>query len=302
MDFARARFRAANMQKLSKKEYWDSQYAAKASGDNGRPGTGGLPSLIRRLVASGPLRCLQPYRTYRLWEAIYETHLPKAPGAKVVEIGSAPGHHLVRLNRRYGYDPYGIEYADAGVRLNRRVFADSGLDPDHVIHSDFFAGDVLERYRGFFDVVVSRGFIEHFSEPVDVIDRHLALLKPGGTLVVSVPNLRGFNWLCTRFSDPRALAMHNLRIMDRRVFLSLFSRPGLQRIFCGYYGTFDLVYAGASRRGLRKLLAIWAYGTQLLINAMLRLLFGARGAEGATFSPLLMYIGRKRDPDTRSQR
>ena len=50
-----------------------------------------------------------------------------------------------------------------------------------------------------FDVVMSRGFIEHFDEPSSVVDRHLDLLKPGGLLVVSIPNLRGVNGLLTRF-------------------------------------------------------------------------------------------------------
>jgi len=35
------------------------------------------------------------------------------------------------------------------------------------------------------------GFIEHFDEPVGVVVRHLDLLKPGGILLLGVPNYGG---------------------------------------------------------------------------------------------------------------
>ena len=102
------------------------------------------------------------------------------PGAAVVEIGSAPGEHLVRLSETFGLVPYGIEYSAAGVEVNRAVFAARGLDPENVIQMDFFSDECLLSCRERFDVVVSRGFIEHFADAAQVVDRHLELLKPGG--------------------------------------------------------------------------------------------------------------------------
>jgi 2-polyprenyl-3-methyl-5-hydroxy-6-metoxy-1,4-benzoquinol methylase len=41
--------------------------------------------------------------------------------------------------------------------------------------------------------VISFGFIEHFDNPENVIQKHLDLLKPGGILIVGVPNFTGIH-------------------------------------------------------------------------------------------------------------
>ena len=282
------------MRRLSDEEYWDSEYRDAAGRRPSRSLPARLKALLRNAPRSGVLRLLAPYRDYLLWDVIYPGHLPRRPGAKVVEIGSAPGHYLVRLHREYGYEPYGIEYTEQGVALNRRAFADGGLDPSHVIHCDFLSQDVMDRYEGFFDVVVSRGFIEHFSDVPDVIDRHVRLLKEGGSLVVGIPNLLGFNYVYTWLIDRELLKIHNLRIMDLAAYRRLFRRPDLDRLFCGYYGTFDFGIARARRRGLRRAAVRAAHLAQLPLNALLRVTLGKRGAESRAFSPLLLYIGRKK--------
>ena len=64
---------------------------------------------------------------------------------------------------RFGYDPYGVEYTDQGVEVNRRVFSRRGLDPAHVIHADFLSREFQDCYRGAFDVVCSPGTVVLFS-------------------------------------------------------------------------------------------------------------------------------------------
>lgn len=64
------------------------------------------------------------------------------------------------------------EYSPVGAKLNRENFKDWGLNPEHVIESDFFADDFQSAYRAQFDVVISRGFIEHFTSLQPVIDAH----------------------------------------------------------------------------------------------------------------------------------
>ena len=282
------------MKRLSDKEYWNDGYRAAAGGRSSRSLSARLRAIVRNQPGSGMFRLLAPYREYLLWDVIYPGCLPRRPGTKVVEIGSAPGRYLVQLHREYGYDPWGIEYSEQGAALNRRAFADNGIDPNQVIHGDFLSPHIMERYEGFFDVVVSRGFIEHFSNAPDVIDRHIRLLKEGGSLVVGIPNLLGFNYLYTWLIDRELLRMHNLHIMEPAAYRQLFRRSDLECLFCGHYGTFDLGIARARRPGLRKVAARAAHAAQLPLNALLRITLGTRGAETRTFSPLLLYIGRKR--------
>ncbi|HNA96843.1 MAG TPA: methyltransferase domain-containing protein, partial [Chitinophagaceae bacterium] len=109
---------------------------------------------------------------------------------------------MVRLNKTFGYEPYGVEYAEAGANLNREVFRQNGLDPNNVIRADAFSEEFLSRYEGYFDLVISRGFIEHFTEMDKVINMHLRLLKPGGKLIVTIPKLTGVPNLIFRVFNP----------------------------------------------------------------------------------------------------
>jgi SAM-dependent methyltransferase len=55
-------------------------------------------------------------------------------------------------------------------------------------------GDFFDRARlpaGHFDVIYSGGFIEHFPEPENLMQRMSELLSPRGVVVTSVPNLHG---------------------------------------------------------------------------------------------------------------
>ncbi len=148
-------------------------------------------------------------------------------------------------------------------------------------------------YREQFDIVVSRGFIEHFTDVDSVVDRHIDLLSPGGYLIVSVPNLRGLNYVLARLLDSSAIPRHNISIMRKDAFASLFQKPNLQGSFCAYYGTFSfyLFTAGSSR--LQSVMLKSAYKIQPILNLAFRTLFEDKGAEQGITSPSLLYIGRK---------
>ena len=57
-----------------------------------------------------------------------------------------------------------------------------------------FVGDFLESPYppGFFDVVVFWHVLEHVRDPVAALRKSRAILKPGGLLVVAVPNLESY--------------------------------------------------------------------------------------------------------------
>lgn len=234
------------------------------------------------------------YSDYQEWDVLYDAHLPKTKGLKIIEIGSAPGTNLVRLHQTFGYEPYGVEYAEAGAALNRQVFSQHGLNPNNVIRADFFSESFLAQYEGTFDLVISRGFIEHFTDMAPVIDAHLRLLKPGGKLIITIPKLTGVPNLLFRLFNPAVIPMHNLQIMNRKSFASLFQRAELQQQYCNYYGTFKSHVCGAAQLSGVKLTIMNALmNGQLLLNLLFRCAFGKRGAESHAFSPYLIYIGAK---------
>ena len=118
-------------------------------------------------------------------------HLGDKPGQRVIEVGSAPGRNLVRLHRRFGLDPWGVEYTATGARLNRGRFEAIGVDPAQVIEEDALSDAFLSRWGGQFDVVFSMGFIEHFDDPGPVVRRHIELCRPGGLVVSRCPTCVG---------------------------------------------------------------------------------------------------------------
>jgi 2-polyprenyl-3-methyl-5-hydroxy-6-metoxy-1,4-benzoquinol methylase len=248
---------------------------------------------LKRAVGQATVEKLAAYDEYLLWNVILPQHFNPAPGSKVLEVGSAPGVFLVEMHQKYGCVPYGVEYSEAGVELNKNVFRQNGLDPDNVIYSDFFSEDFLNRYRGQFDVVVSRGFIEHFTDVQRVVDRHIDLLRTGGYLIVSVPNLRGLNYFLARMLDSSAIPRHNISIMKKKAFTNLFEKPDLHPSFCAYYGTFSFYLFTSGSSALQSLMLKGGYQIQPILNLGFRTLFGDKGAEQGLTSPSLLYIGKK---------
>ncbi|MGH8372258.1 MAG: class I SAM-dependent methyltransferase [Gammaproteobacteria bacterium] len=291
--------KTSSAQKLTERTYWDTVYR----GSDGHPeiaSAGSDVSIGKRLKTGikgilGPrfTQALGNYDDYLLWDVILPRFLENRTGQSVVEIGSAPGDFLVALHQRFGLVPYGIEYSPIGADLNRRTFTEAGLNPNHVVEADVLAPDTCTKYQEFFDVVVSRGFIEHFTDPADVIARHLDLLKPGGLLIVGIPNLRGLNYLLSSIFDRHVVAMHNLTIMTRDHLAALFPDNLVMPAFCNYYGTFNVRLISARPTSPLRVVLTLCHKVQPVLNLTFRCLFGRHGAESRWFSSNLLFIGIK---------
>lgn len=289
------------MKRLSKEEYWDSRYNIKSVTDGNTTFKKDVKSFLKKylnifskFIYKLTGNKIHNYREYITWNILYKKYLPNEEGLKVIEIGSAPGNYLVKLNRSFGYIPYGIEYSPKGAELNREVFRENNLDPGNVINADFFSEDFQRQYNEYFDIVVSRGFIEHFTDVKSVVDKHINLLKKGGLLMITIPNLRWMNFILGWFFNRKFLKMHNLEIMKKDVFSRLFDENELSTKYCDYFGTFHFGLFFAERNSLIKYIHIACMQAQNLLNLCFRLLFGDKGAESRYFSPNLIFIGIKK--------
>ncbi len=282
------------MERLTEREHWDAQHDSGELKNVGQGAKGGLTMLFRRVLGSRVDAWTHDYSEYLLWDVLYKNYLPSVKGARVLEVGSAPGTHLVQLWRTFGYEPYGVEYSGRGVESNRRLFQVHGLDPHNVIHDDFFSPQFQTTHANHFDIVVSRGFIEHFTDPEAVIDHHLNVLRPGGHLVVTIPNLCGVNYALARFFHREVVPMHNVTIMRHDVFCRLFRPDRFSPLVCGYYGTFSFGIFNARPDSARRHVLRWCGRVQRFLNLLFRLLFDGRGAESRSLSPYLVFIGVKK--------
>jgi SAM-dependent methyltransferase len=180
---------------------------------------------------------------------------PQAP-AQVIEIGCAPGKWLVFFAKELGYQVHGIELVPAAALATVKNMQLCGVWDAQIHVGDFFTTDIEKQ----FDVVLSLGFVEHFTEVWPVFLRQWAMVKPGGLLIVGVPRFRGLNhviqWCVDRFlpKAARLLPKHNARVMDPDIFEGFAMLVGGEIILNERLGGFEpaLFPAGQIRHKLPR--------------------------------------------------
>lgn len=281
---------------MTNKEHWDSIYDNKKVQNDLKESTRTQEKLKllleKKLGKTFSSYIIDNYKEYLFWQ-ICRQYLPKKEGLKILEVGSAPGNRLVNFHQKFGYIPYGVEYSKKGVELNRKIFFLNNIDPKNVIYADFLSNDFQIEYKNYFDIVISFGFIEHFTNVNTVIKKHINMLKSGGICVIAIPNIKGFNYLLTLLFNRKVIKMHNLEIMEIKTFSKLFNNMDLSILYLNYYGTFNFgLFNTKKHTPPWYLLKVCNY-LQLILNLIFRLIFKEKGMESNLFSPHLICIGEK---------
>lgn len=128
------------------------------------------------------LESLDWYYLTGKWE--HDVALEDIPAdADVLEIGCGRGEFIERLGLKTAGRVRGIE-------LNKNAVAAAQAKGLPVSETDLheIAGDAKEE----FDVVCCFQVLEHIAQPFEFLQLCTQLLKPGGRLIVSVPNREGF--------------------------------------------------------------------------------------------------------------
>jgi len=168
---------------------------------------------------------------------IPKTHFKR----KMVEIGCAPGKWLVFFNKELGYLVEGYEYLELAAQKTRENLQLNNVN-DHQFHiyaGDFTTVKITER----FDVVLSLGFIEHFQNFQEILEKHLTILKDGGRLIIGIPNFHGVNYGIQKFLDRylrnKILPNHNLTVMKRPTLQDFAQTHNIHLVFNNYIGGFE---------------------------------------------------------------
>ncbi|MBI4256909.1 class I SAM-dependent methyltransferase [Candidatus Uhrbacteria bacterium] len=135
-------------------EFWDEQWHKEN---------------IKTLIASG--------KTHHFIEHFTKRYVPA--GGKILEGGCGSGQVVWCLNK-WGYDAYGIDYADRTIRAVSENLPNLQLSVEDVRHTTF--------PNNFFDAYWSLGVIEHFWDGFDEITQEAhRVLKPDGIFFLSFP-------------------------------------------------------------------------------------------------------------------
>lgn len=182
--------------------------------------------------------------TNYLFNDLFKKFLPF--GGTYLEIGCTPGTTMVNFHKTFGYLVTGLDYSQTEVV--RHTLEQYGVTDGEVIEADFTTTSVFRQ----FDVVTSFGFVEHFKNYAEIVCKQAEFVKPGGYLVVEVPNLRYINWLMYRIFDRDLLDIHNLDIMNPYVLSRPILNTGNFAIqFCNYYFT-NLLFFDANNPVITK--------------------------------------------------
>ena len=168
-----------------------------------------------------------------IWQETYEAagnHVES-----VCEIGCYPGRHLAYVASKYSLKAIGVDFNSDVQTIQENL--EAMKVPEAVVkNADFLTHEPQQGEKA--DIVFSIGFIEHFLNVQDVLDRHLDYLKPGGALFVSIPNMRGLIHPYKLLVDKPNLRIHNLKTMRYRVFREFAQRNALTTHFLKYRNGF----------------------------------------------------------------
>lgn len=191
-----------------------------------------------------PNRISKDFKLDRIISETIKDYIPKANyDKKVLEIGCAVGKWLVFFYEELNYIIHGIEYLESGVKKTIENFEKCQISSKSykVLKEDFSTSHIDEKY----DIVMSLGFIEHFKDPISILDKHLSILKEEGFLIIGVPNFTGINRYLQKNIDKylepqeKILSTHNLTTMKKNFYLEFARNRELNLVFMGYIGGFE---------------------------------------------------------------
>jgi SAM-dependent methyltransferase len=137
----------------------------------------------------------------------------RVPVGRVLDLGSGDGafvHHMAS----HGWDATGVDFSPAAQELALR----------RKLRGRFLLGSLadLDLDGEAFDAVTLWQVLEHIGEPLPVLRRAREILRPGGLLVASVPNIDGLSAVLTQerwwgLDVPRHLVHYTPRTLRHAV-------------------------------------------------------------------------------------
>ena len=177
-----------------------------------------------------------------------------------IELGGFPGYYAAYLKKYQHLDTTLFDYYIHQGLINQ-LLEKNGLKQGDIsiIEADLFNYQPTLLY----DMVLSFGLIEHFSNTRSIIQTHLLFLKPGGTLFITLPNFRGVNGWVQRKFDRENYDKHYIESMDPALLARYCRELGLKSVESYYHGKFSTWLENRSQKSTAVRLlhkAVWLTG------------------------------------------
>ncbi len=213
-------------------------------------------------------------------------------GKLLLEVGCGNSVWLPYFAKQYGVKPFGIDYSKHGCEQAEAILKRERVS-GNIYHADMFSPPESLKER--FDIVVSLGVIEHFTDTIAAIRALSYFLKPGGLLLTSIPNHAGIlGWLQKVINRP----VYDIHvILDKEKLTKAIERAGMKNLHstylpgCSLYVNMDVIKSKPKFFGLKKLIS---KGTALMTKLiwMAERLFG-RTRPSKMFSPAILSLAVK---------
>jgi len=195
------------------------------------------------------------------FSGIFRKHLRKS-NARAIEIGCYPGSFIAYIAKKFGYFPEGIDFVERNEEVCAQTFKANGLNDYKIYNEDFLKWKTKNKYG----LVSSFGFIEHFSNPEEIVKRHIDLLDSHGTLILEVPNFNGLRYWIAKHTDRETLDKHNMEVMNLEFYRKISQKYNLKVKYLGYIGKFEYTWANYHPSLFQK---IFYYPFKILSKATL---------------------------------
>jgi 2-polyprenyl-3-methyl-5-hydroxy-6-metoxy-1,4-benzoquinol methylase len=189
------------------------------------------------------------------------------PGQSCLEIGAFPGRFLSVFGD-LGYELNGIDLKPGIEDRVPEWLRQEGYSIGEFYREDFFSHTFGRK----FDIVFSAGFIEHFVNYLEVIERHAALVKENGSIFLEVPNFRGIVQKVLKLMlDKKNLSLHYTPSMNPVRWKRCLEKMGFGDISYEYIGGYKFVHYPQKRNYLqRKTLKALKKNAQWLRDTLLK--------------------------------
>ena len=160
-----------------------------------------------------------------------------APGASVLDIGCDTGNLGVFLKGRGAKTVEGLEMCSEAAAEARRKL-------DRVTEGSATDDEVISRLGGPFDYVIFADVLEHLPKPEETLRKIAPLVKDGGRVIASLPNVANFRvrlpLLFGRFEykEIGILDRTHLRFFTKKSAVRLFGDSGYEVISAAPAATF----------------------------------------------------------------